>query len=168
MNCPRCDQTLNRAKYAGANTFACNQCRGHLIAQTRVRAIESRINKDLDGLQNEVVAAGEFDLQGKVKCPKCRGQMRKTKARKLEFTIDECTNCDFTWLDGGELAKIQLAFEAKDQTQELNRMRDRLNNMSDEERAEYQADIDRLVDLGSSLEQAISGAAIHYTNRQHY
>jgi Zn-finger nucleic acid-binding protein len=89
--------------------------------------------------------------------------MKKSVPEDLGFHVDECMNCDATWFDGGELAKVQLAFETKSQTQQVNRMRDRLNSMTPAERAAYEKRIENLVDLGSPMGQAVTEATFELT-----
>ena len=89
--------------------------------------------------------------------------MRKETVRKPGFQIDECDNCDFVWFDGGELASLQLVYESKEQTQELNGMRDRLETMTAAQRKAYEDRIANLVDLGSPMEQAIREATFELT-----
>ena len=87
----------------------------------------------------------------------------------FDFFVDDCPQCEMSWFDGGELAALQLLFEIKPQTVELNAMRDRLKNMTEDERKEYEANIAKLQDLGSPMGQAIRGAsfelAIKYWRR---
>lgn len=134
-----------------------------LLDKTRASRIEKRVNKDVQTLVKEVEASEAPDLKGKIRCPACRNRMKKVLLEEFDFNVDECSNCDKAWFDGGELAKIQLAFESEEQTVELNRMRERLRSMSDEERAEYEERIANLKDLGTPMEQAVSGAAVELT-----
>jgi Zn-finger nucleic acid-binding protein len=154
MNCPACHQKLFRTQYAGANVHRCRNCLGHLVDQRRAKKIEKRINKDLGDLKNEIQLATDNDLMDAIRCPRCKARMKKLLPKDLGFHIDECKNCDFTWFDGGELAKVQLAFEAKAQTQELNQMRNRLESMTPAERQSHKERIDGLIDLGTPFEQA--------------
>ena len=61
-----------------------------------------------------------------------------------------------------------MAFEARAQTSELNGFRDRLENMTDEERSEYEQRIARLRDLGTPMEQAVRGAVFELAYRYYW
>lgn len=163
MHCPNCQQRLDRTKYSGANVHQCRQCGGHLVDKRRVKTIEKRIDKDHKSLVNEIAASTQVDQLDKFRCPRCKAPMKKSVPEDLGFHVDECMNCDATWFDGGELAKVQLAFETKSQTQQVNRMRDRLNSMTPAERAAYEKRIENLVDLGSPMGQAVTEATFELT-----
>lgn len=165
MKCPKCSDPLVRTKYAGANVHECPNCYGHLVEHRRVARIEKRIDKDLDQLKDEVIDSDGIDLGEKIRCPRCRDRMRKQANRKLGFQTDECGNCDFVWFDGGELAMLQIGFEANPQTQEVNKMRNRLESMTTAQRREYDERIANLVDKGSPMEQAVRGATFELTYR---
>ena len=169
MNCPACQNELVRGKYAGANVRECTECGGALLATSRARKIERRVNKDIDQLKQELESSQPDDIQDSIRCPSCRARMRKRLIRMFDFFVDDCSQCEMSWFDGGELAALQLLFEVKPQTVELNAMRDRLKNMTEDERKEYEANIAKLQDLGSPMGQAIRGAsfelAIKYWRR---
>ena len=163
MKCRNCTAALKRIKYAGANVHECPNCFGHLVEKRSIARIEKRIDKDIDELKDEVLDSSGVDLAEKIRCPRCRNKMRKETVRKPGFQIDECDNCDFVWFDGGELASLQLVYESKGQTQELNGMRERLESMTAAQRKAYEDRIANLVDLGSPMEQAIREATFELT-----
>ncbi len=165
MKCPKCETSLVRSRYAGANVRECESCSGMLLCRNRATKIERRVNKDIQQLVEETETVASSDTLEKVRCPACRNRMDKSLIEKIGIHIDECRNCDNAWFDGGELALLQLAYENRDQTVELNQMRDRLKNMSAAERAEYEERIANLVDLGSPMEQAIRGATLELSER---
>ena len=168
MNCPTCKLNLVRGKYAGANVRECPECNGALLATSRAHKIERRIDKDIDQLMQEVTDSNATDTAELIRCPSCQSKMRKRLVKQLELFVDDCGQCGMSWFDGGELATLQLAFETDSQTVELNSMRDRLKNMTDEERQEYEANIAKLKDLGSPIGQAIRGATFDLTLRRYW
>lgn len=85
--------------------------------------------------------------------------MLKSPAEDFGLMLDECPSCEFTWFDPRELALLQLAFEATPQRMELNAMRNRLKNMTPEERSEYELRLSKLRERGSPMQQALSEAA---------
>lgn len=158
MQCPKCDSKLVRSKYLNANIRQCPDLCGMLLDRDRAAKIEKRVNKDIERLAKEAEASNENDTVGKIRCPACRNRMKKVFVEDPGFHIDECNNCQQAWFDSGELARLQLAFEDKPQRVELNQMRERIRNMTDEERAEYEDRIANLKDLGTPMEQAVRGA----------
>ncbi|MFK7770280.1 MAG: zf-TFIIB domain-containing protein [Mariniblastus sp.] len=158
MKCPKCCETIRRSKYAGSSVFECSTCYGHLVEHRRVGKIEKRINKDIAELKDEILDSEGSDLVEKIRCPRCRNRMKKQVIKKLGFHLDECSNCDSVWFDGGELAKLQLAFEGKSQTQEINKMRERLENLTEAQKKVYEDRIANLDDKGSQMSQVVTGA----------
>lgn len=158
MKCPKCESKLVRAKYLNANIRQCPESCGMLLDRKRADRIEKRVNKDVELLAKEAEGIKENDTVGQIRCPACRDRMKKVLVEDLGFHVDECNNCERAWFDRGELACLQLAFENKPKTVELNQMRERIKNMTAEERAEYENRIANLKDLGTPMEQAILGA----------
>ncbi len=113
MDCPLCSTELRRTTYEGLPLFACDTCSGYLVATNRVSAIERRREKNAEDLMQEAAPAKLKDNQEALRCPRCRGRMMKEFAKSpAEFHIDTCERCDVVWFDAGELALIQLTFEA--------------------------------------------------------
>ena len=155
MNCPSCETDLLRIKYAGINVFHCPKCEGHLVEKNRVKTIERRIDADVVELSAEVTAVQASDIQQEIRCPRCKDRMeKKDYAPKLPFKIDECRTCDFVWLDGNELAQIQIAYATTDQSVELKRMRNRIDSMTTQERQNYESNIANLKEHAPELEIA--------------
>jgi len=163
MQCPQCESKLVRSKYLGANVRECTNCNGILLDSVRAEKIQKRVDKNVAQLVKEAESSKTEDTVEKIRCPACRNRMDKELVKDFDFHVDECGNCDKVWFDGGELAQLQLAqlqlaFESKPQREEVNRMRERIKNMTDEERAEYEDRIANLKDLGTPMEQAVQGA----------
>jgi len=158
MRCPKWETALQRSKYLDANVRQCASCKGLLLDRKRAEIIKKRVNKDVDQLTEESEQALSEDTVEKVRCPACRNRMDKKLIEELDFHVDECRNCHKAWFDGGELARLQLAFENRPQTEELNRMRQRIANMTAKERSDYEERIANLKDLGMPIEQVMFGA----------
>ena len=168
MNCPHCQEALERTRYANANVRECPNCKGMLLATSRAEKIKRRVNKDVTQLIKEVTTVEANDGLEEIRCPACRDKMDKQLVRNLGIYVDDCNQCGMTWFDPGELAEVQLAFEARAQTSELNGFRDRLKNMTDEERSEYEQRIARLKDLGTPMEQAVRGAVFELADKYYW
>ncbi len=155
MNCPICNVQLKPIRYSGIRIFSCKKCSGHLIENGRAKTIEKRIDKDMKSIVQEIAHRRTEDLKEIIRCPRCRNRMDKQEVKAARvFQQDSCRNCDAIWLDGGELAEIQLAYESNEQTQQVNRMRARLENMTEREKAEFEARISELVECGDALTEA--------------
>lgn len=159
MNCPICDIRLNKAVYAKANVEQCPQCFGLLLSSYRAKTIQRRVDKDIAQLIEEARTAPQQDTLAKIRCPKCRTPMTKSRDKELGFQIDECERCELSWFDPRELALWQLVYESSPQRVEMNAFRERLKNMTPAERAEYEKRISELRDLGTPMQQALSEAS---------
>jgi Zn-finger nucleic acid-binding protein len=136
MKCPVCETKLSRIQYEGLNIRECESCRGTLLKFNRLKAIETRRQHSEEELLEQVSTEGE-DTLSKINCPECFRTMdkRKKKVGPWEFAVDRCQKCRYVWLDAGELAKMQIIFEFSDQGEEAERFKQRLTNMSPEDKA---------------------------------
>lgn len=155
MNCPSCKIKLKRIQYEGLNIRQCDDCGGHLLTVTRLKSIQSRRRHSENDLLDEVVDEGA-DTVDKLRCPACLRRMEKQRKRigTLKFFIDHCRACEHIWLDKGELAKLQVAFEYSEKGEEAERFRRRLANMSAEEKAAFDKRIANLPEENISQEIA--------------
>lgn len=149
MKCPVCDQEMLVAgKYESVSVKCCNGCEGHLVRTGRINAIKNSKAEVSTEIYEELLVPNERDTLKQLLCPGCLRSMEETKKRILdhEFVINECKRCRFTWFDGGELKKLQVYFEFSDQGEEMLRFRDRIKNLTAEERAEIDERIAGLKD----------------------
>lgn len=159
MKCPTCDIPLRKAVYAKANVERCPQCFGLLLSSYRAKTLQQRVDKDIDQLIEEARTAPQHETLAEIRCPGCRTQMAEIADKDFGFMIDQCERCELTWFDPRELALLQLAYESSPQRVEMNAFRERLKNMTPEERAAYEKRISELRDLGTPLQQAFSEAS---------
>ena len=155
MNCPSCKLKLDRIEYEGLNIRQCNDCRGHLLTASRLKSIQSRRRNSEDDLLDKVVAEG-VDTVDNLRCPACSRRMEKQRKKigSLSFYIDHCRGCEHIWLDRGELAKLQVAFEYSAKGEEAERFRQRLANMSVEEKAAFDQRVANLPEVNIAAEIA--------------
>ena len=70
------------------------------------------------------------------------------------FHIDKCRDYEYVWFDAGELARLQLDFEATLQGQEAAYFQEQLRNMTPKETQQFAIDLgkfqDHIDDGGSS------------------
>ena len=162
MKCPNCNTALEGTRFANTAVRQCPQCNGFLLQKSRVEKIRRRIDKDHESLKNEILESSRIDSLTTVRCPSCSSRMDKVPAENLDFYVDECGQCQMSWFDPGELARLQLAFEYDPRTIELNQMRDRLRNMTDEERAEYERRLAELPEHSSFAWDATNESAFDF------
>lgn len=146
MRCPVCRTVeLLKQTYEGLNVHQCPKCFGHLLPRLRADAIKRRANCPPEELEQKVMLERAEDSQRLVKCPRCGGLMRKqNKARPVRFQIDLCRKCDVLWLDGGELALLQLHYESSPQAQETREMQRRWEEMPEERKRAFVENVRKL------------------------
>jgi Zn-finger nucleic acid-binding protein len=81
-----------------------------------------------------------------------------------KFFIDRCQRCNLIWLDAGELAKLQLKFETGDRGLEQEKMIARRENMTPEEKKEFEERIDHLPEY--RVFKHMFGTAVHHDDEE--
>ena len=142
MRCPLCKTELVRLTYEGLKVAQCASCRGVLVAEDRLSRIKSIPQRSKEHLENELQESSGEDTVRWVKCPGCWELMEKQRVKKPQlFNIDCCKDCRLVWLDGGELAAVQLGYEASGACRESRELQRRLAEMSPERRAEFERNL---------------------------
>lgn len=115
MNCPVCKEALVRDKYEGSSVYRCPQCDGFLVEPERLEFIVTRHELKTDELEEQLETQSAQDVDEPIRCPRCvaRKMQKQMIHRDSEdsFKIDQCEECHIIWLDGGEIARLQLRFE---------------------------------------------------------
>ena len=152
MKCPTCSEILERSEYEGLPVFRCTGCHGYLVATNRVTDISRRRNKSTEELTKELEESGE-DHEDMLRCPRCfRPMDNEPQKGPYPFRIDKCKDCEFVWLDAGELARSQLNYESTTHAKEAAHFQDRLHEMTPEEKEQFEKDLARLPHVDPSLE----------------
>ena len=147
MKCPTCESELHRILYESVPVFRCLKCHGYLLAEKRLEGIRRSPATDIEQLKREVIAESQPDTEKRIRCPRCRRWMNKRHIPKpADLDIDICRDCRYVWLDGGELGRLQLSHEMTPKAQETRRFRQRQRTMTDEERAEFEENLEALPD----------------------
>jgi Zn-finger nucleic acid-binding protein len=143
--CPLCRIELVRLTYEGFGVTQCGSCRGVLVLEGRVGGIKARRERSIEQLGVEIENSSAEDTRTSVPCPSCSHAMYKHSInRPHRFSIDRCDKCHLVWLDGGELAKLQLAFEDSGAGEEASELKRRWDEMSPERRAEFERNLAKL------------------------
>ena len=113
-NCPICAVPLVPEAYEGFPVLRCPDCAGHLLELARYDSIRRVPEKSLAELEAEAQAGFQGDNPESIRCPRCHGAMEKRplNAPGFDLHLDLCRACALVWLDGGELAMAQLAYQA--------------------------------------------------------
>jgi len=156
--CPICRVDLTHVEYEGSRILRCDQCRGHLVSELRLRMITRVNKKPQNELKSEVTTEFDASTLTPVKCPQCHITMRKRliKLPMLKLHSDVCKHCELVWLDGGELALAQLGYEASVgfiDGQEMKRRAEALRS-SPERKAEFEANM-RELRKGTPMSEAM-------------
>jgi Zn-finger nucleic acid-binding protein len=144
MKCPCCDTPLTRIESEASVRHRCGECGGNLVSHKRLDLIQRRRDRTIEQLKQEVETFFQHDSAERLRCPRCRGTMSKDLERGRLFYIDWCTVCSLVWLDGGELAMLQLRYQDSDKGQEEAELQRRLAAMTDEQKAEFQANLAKM------------------------
>ena len=152
MKCPTCSTVLVRVLYEGRPVFRCDTCFGYLVGQKRVDGLKASRGRPADELMKEAATEAQDDTESKVRCPRCRIAMAKRLLKEpASFHIDTCKSCELVWFDGGELARLQLAYEISPQGQEAAELQRRHREMTPEDRAEFEQNLANLPEAESPI-----------------
>jgi Zn-finger nucleic acid-binding protein len=153
MDCPKCSRPLNRTTYENVRVMQCDECFGYLVVRKRLMLIKSTRELGPEALHQEAHAEQTPDTEEQLRCPNCLVEvMRKERVRVADdesFHLDVCRKCENVWLDGGELARLQIKFEQSAKAIEAFAHQERLQALSSDEQTELQDRIDNLSDSES-------------------
>ena len=137
----------------------CAQCKGHLVSSNKLETIKRVTKNTREQLKEEATSEVSTDLVGTILCPRCRRKMRKEQIRvpALTLYIDHCAPCSLVWLDGGELALIQLAYESSHHFVNTQELKQRIQELeaSPERKSEFEVALARLPQGENVLKDAL-------------
>jgi len=179
-DCPLCGIPLQRVRYEGFPIHRCPGCNGVLIENARIGQITRKMDATVEEIMAEANAGRGGDTLREIRCPRCRFAMRKdrafandaaTKKAGLDaFGVDVCDQCGVTWLDGGELAKIQLNYELSPAGLESRRHYVNYDKLDPAQKEEFiRALAGSVPDVASSYAEAFADAvarAAHVAGRR--
>ena len=149
-NCPVCSEDFVQIEYEGEAVLRCPKCRGSVRPGYRLEIIRHRQLRKTDELKAEAQSEFSHDTKDKIRCPRCHGKMEKRPidGRYPSLTLDHCRNCDWIWLDGGELPLAQLLFETSARNAVQRDMQKRAAELeaSPERKAEFEKNLAALPD----------------------
>jgi len=168
-NCPLCIVPLDRVKYEGFPVHKCPKCNGVLIDNGKIENIKREMQAGTEELLHEANAGAAADAARELKCPGCNCTMTKERAFERDlpqemagvqsFGVDVCGECNITWLDGGELAKVQLNYEHSPTGVESHPQHVKYDELSPAEKEAFvRAMADSVPDTASSYASAFGDA----------
>lgn len=168
--CPACSVPLVREDYESSWVMRCPSCRGALVSRQRLDAIKRDPERSSTLLKQEARAEHGGDNEALVGCPRCHAIMEKkilTRGAAV-LHLDYCPPCDLYWLDGGELALVQLLFETSAKGQEARELQRRAlaASLSPERQARFQEALARLPDDLPSGNEGMGGDFLFTVLRQ--
>lgn len=146
--CPLCHCDLAPVNYEGHRILLCDSCGGHLLSSSVRRAIENITGFTRSELAGEALARYRGSHPERIACPRCFRTMDKRSLclPGVSAEFDVCRDCDLVWLDGGELAMLQMNHESSEAFMDAQEMRSRVKELeSDPERlAKFQEALSRM------------------------
>ena len=160
--CPVCDLELSPVEYEGYIVRRCGSCNGHLMRLNKMKSIERVDHKTREQLKSEASAEFSGSSSQRLRCPRCRLPMHKQVINLpvIDLQYDICTGCSLVWLDGGELALVQLAYQSGSgflNAQELKRRMQELE-ASPERKAIFKANLANLPETKHPVEEVLGEA----------
>ena len=151
MKCPVCGSELKRLMYEGFAVFRCISCHGYLLSDRRVESIKRSANRNQETLKQEVTEESGTDTLEEIRCPRCRRKMKKKFIPDpASLHVDLCKDCEMSWFDGGELARLQLTHEISGRGRDAAEFRRRHEEMTPERKAEFEKNLEKL-DSGEEM-----------------
>lgn len=151
--------------YEGFRVMHCSHCGGHLVPFQRLETIKRVDRKSRDELKAEATADFKASTSAVLKCPRCHMPMRKQAADLpvLELHTDVCHRCQLVWLDGGELALLQLGHQATGKFIDAQEFKRRMQELeaSPECLARFEKNLAKLPEAGDPLEESLGEAVEH-------
>ena len=126
----------------------------------RLKSIVQGVSqKSKDDLKKEAESQFSGSTTDRLKCPRCRRPMLKQSSNLpvIELHTDVCHSCELVWLDGGELALLQLGYQATSKfldTQEFKRRMEELE-ASPERKAQFEKNLAALPKEKLAVEQIL-------------
>lgn len=162
-NCPICNIPLTPVDYEGLRVWQCLTCKGHLMSFARLDGIKRANRKSEPALKSEASTDFAGSTTQPLRCPRCHIVMDKQALDLpvLDIHTDVCDGCSLVWLDGGELALLQLAFKTSSKSLNSQKLKRRISELeaSPERKAAFEANLARLSDSKDTPESILGSAS---------
>lgn len=115
LPCPRCMSMLGPSTYLGLPVDSCAACRGVWLDHGEFKRLLE--NRRRDFTEDELKRIAELraksrapEADPRAACPVCAREMERFNYPQTKITLDRCAGHG-TWLDEGELERVQIAVE---------------------------------------------------------
>ena len=160
--CPVCSVDLVPTDYEGFRVMQCTGCGGHLVPLQRFQSIKRVNRKSPDELKAEASSQFSASSLKTLRCPRCHMAMRKKRADLpvLDLQTDVCRRCELVWLDGGELALLQMGYQATSKFIDAQEFKRRMHELeaSPERKARFEDALAKLPMAKDPLEEVLGEA----------
>ncbi len=126
LNCPHCQLTLQPQTYEGTQILFCSICWGHWLDDLALATILAKKDYGFSREERDTTLAAWVHIEGDapthdqqgVTCPVCGEIMTESMfADGCPVLVDRCSRHG-TWLDAGEIKKIQVFVEQREMNHE--------------------------------------------------
>ena len=156
--CPKCEVGLFPASYEGFRVYQCVACKGYLVPLRRLKSIQRLPRRSHEELKAEAQAEFAGSGEAAYECPRCHREMEREAegVSGVRIYVDRCPSCRLVWLDGGELAMLQLAFETTQEFRSADHLRQRMRALeaSPERKAQFEEDLANLPEAKEPVSEA--------------
>lgn len=106
--CPACRKSLVSAIVKDTRIWSCPNCRGNLIAQSKMLPILRQVQKANSSVgEDPQPIPNKSELKRAAACPSCQKKMEAYPyGGPGNVIIQGCEECQLIWLDFGELSQI--------------------------------------------------------------
>ncbi|MEZ0228630.1 MAG: zf-TFIIB domain-containing protein [Planctomycetota bacterium] len=113
--CPRCQVSLEPAKYEGVSVQFCNMCWGYWVGRLELETIltskdESFSRDEKKGAARAPAHEGDRKILSCVRCGKTMSKLAVEDSGMVAFLVDYCRDHGL-WLDTGEIKRAQILDE---------------------------------------------------------
>lgn len=113
--CPSCEQPLKAGTVDERPALYCGSCYGILMKKAFFGSVlgERRSRRAaVDGEEPRPIDTAQYERR--LRCPGCRNFMEvHPYFGPGNVVIDSCSNCDYLWLDHGELTRLERAADGR-------------------------------------------------------
>ncbi len=126
--CPRCDVPLREVSYENVRIDVCPQCEGvwcddeelAMIVERRSRDFSPDDSPEIEGDEEDAEVVSEDEIPESYDCVVCGRQLNRVNYQYSSgIIIDNCPAGHGTWLDRGEIERVQVFCERWDEQEGL-------------------------------------------------
>ena len=116
MNCPHCEQPMEKKHIGDVTIDECRKCRGIWFDPGQIDEVKDEVAPDLRWMDFELWRnQADFQVESDpLNCPRCTNSvLTKIIEEESGISVRLCSRCGGSWLSAVDLAKIIDALEAE-------------------------------------------------------